>query len=206
MKKLILCSLIIGLITSANAQIRFGIKAGGNFSNLYTSDNNEGFNSNQYKGKFGYHFGSVLEYSLSNRLSIQPELLYLNHGAKLKNKNSFLMKDGHFTLNTLLLPVNLKASFEIGYPKLFVYAGPYIGYNMYGKIKGKIDGVSVEQELFSKDSNMKRWDFGAGIGVGIEMNKFTLSLGNQYSMQNISKSERGKMKTGNLTLSAGYFF
>lgn len=208
MKKFILLSIVLCVVATMSAQIRYGVKAGGNLSFLYTSGSNEGLNSDQYNGKFGYHFGGMLEYSLSDMFAIQPELMYLNHGANLKKDNSFLMKDGHITLNTLQLPVNLKASFNLGNSnsKVFVYGGPYVGYNVYGKVAGKIDGVAVDNELFSKGSNMKRWDYGVGIGVGIEVNKFVLSLGNQIGLNDISGSDNGKMKTGNLSLSAGYFF
>ena len=205
MKKFILLSVVLCMVTSINAQIRFGVKAGGNFSNLYTSGSSQGINGDQYKGRFGYHFGGVMEYSFSNIFSIQPELQYLNHGANLKKDNSFGMKDAHVTLNTLQLPVNLKATFNTNKAKLFVYGGPYVGYNMYGKVDGKIDGKSVDQKLFSKGSNMERWDYGVGIGVGAEINQFTLTLANQFGMRDIS-GESGRMRAGNITLSLGYFF
>jgi len=206
MKKLILLSAIFCLATSINAQVRFGVKAGGNFSNLYTSGSSQGINSDQYKGRFGYHFGGVMEYSFSNIFSIQPELMYLNHGANIKSNNSFEMKNAHVTLNTLQLPVNLKASFNTGKTRLFAYAGPYVGYNMYGKVKGEVDGKSVSRELYSNGSNMKRLDYGVGLGIGAEINKFTLTLGNQLGIQDISGEKGGRMRAGNITLSAGYFF
>ena len=208
MKKLILLSVIICLSATVNSQIRYGIKAGGNFSKLYTSGSNEGLNSDQYNGRFGYHFGGMMEYSLSEMFSVQPELMYLNHGANLKKENSFGMKDGHITLNTLQLPINIKAKFNLGDngSKIFVYGGPYVGYNIYGKVAGKIDGKPIDNKLYTKESDMKRWDYGVGIGVGIEVNKFVLSLGNQIGANDISGSEKGKMRAGNLSLSAGYFF
>ncbi len=206
MKKLVLLSIILLSVISVNAQIRFGVKAGGNFSNLYTNERSQGLNSDQYKGRFSYHFGAMMEYSLNEMFSIQPELMYLNHGANLKSDNSFLMKDGHITLNSLQLPLNVKAKFNVGNNKLFIYTGPYLSYHMYGKARGKIDGSSVDQKLFSKGSDMKRWDYGIGLGVGMEVNKFVFVLGNQYGLKDISGSADGKMKTGNITLSAGYFF
>lgn len=207
MKKLVLLSIVLCVVTGINAQIRFGVKAGANYSNLYTSGSSQGLNSDQYKGRFSYHFGGIMEYSLSDMFAIQPELMYVNQGANMKNSNSFGMKDGHVTLNSLQLPVNLKASFNTGgKAKLFVYAGPYVGYNIYGKVKGKIDGATTDQELYSKGSKMKRWDYGVGVGAGVEVNKFTIGIGNQFGLQDISGSETGKMKAGNLTVSVGYFF
>lgn len=206
MKKLILTVVILSFVTlTINAQMRFGVKTGGNFSNLYSSGATTGINSDQYKGRFSYHFGGVMEYAISNMFSIQPELMYLNHGANLKDNNSFGMKDGHITLNSLQLPINVKASLNLNNKRVFIYGGPYISYNIYGKAKGDINGVSLDETLFSKESDMKRLDYGFGIGAGIEINKFTLTLGNQVGVRDISGTS-GKLKAGNLTLSAGYFF
>jgi len=205
MKKLILVAIVLFTAVSINAQIRFGVKAGGNFSNLYTSGSSSGLNADQYKGRFSYHFGGMMEYSISEIFSLQPELMYLNHGANLKSSNSFGMKDGHITLNSIQLPVNVKATFNLSKNRIFVYAGPYLSYNIYGKATGEIDGKSIDRGLFNKGHQMKRWDYGMGIGVGMEINKFVISLGNQYGLCNINSTE-GKMKAGNITLSVGYFF
>jgi len=132
--------------------------------------------------------------------------MYLNHGANLKDDNSFSMKDGYVMLNSLQVPINVKASFKTGNSKIFVYAGPYLSYNMYGKVKGKVDGVKVDEKLFSNGSNMKRFDYGIGLGIGVEFKKFIIALGNQYGLQDISGSNKGNMKAGNISLSAGYFF
>jgi len=206
MKKLILLSIVLLTITSVNAQIRFGVKAGANLSTLYVSGDRQGINSEQYNPRFSYHFGGMMEYSFSRIFSIQPEFIYLNQGANLKKENSFGMKDGHITLNSLQLPINLKATFGLGKNKVFVYGGPYLSYNIYGKAKGKIDGKTHDVELFSKGSNMRRWDYGFGIGAGMEINKFTIGIGNQIGHADINKTKGSKMKTGSVTVSVGYFF
>ncbi|WP_165021062.1 porin family protein [Dysgonomonas sp. ZJ279] len=206
MKKLIAITVALYLVATLSAQIRFGVKAGGNFSNLYTSGDNKGINADQYKGRFSYHFGGLAEYSFTDMLAIQPELTYINHGANLKKTNSFGMTDGHITLNSIQLPVNLKASFKLGENRVFAYGGPYVSYNIYGRARGKIDGKTESVELFSKGSDMKRWDYGVGVGVGLEINKFVLTLGNQFGLADINGAEGSKMKAGNITLSAGYFF
>lgn len=207
MKKLMLLTAVLCfLTTNMSAQIRFGVKAGANFSQLYVSGNRQGINADQYKGRFSYHFGGVMEYSFTKMFSIQPELMYINHGANLKKENSFSMSNGHITLNSIQLPVNLKANFDLGNKKLFVYGGPYLSYNIYGRARGKIDGKTESVGIFSKSSDMKRLDYGVGIGVGMEINKFTIGLGNQIGQADINGAEGSKMKAGNLTLSLGYFF
>jgi len=206
MKKSILIAIVLCLATTISAQIRFGVKAGGNFSTLYVSGDRSGINAEQYNGRFSYHFGAMMEYNFTDMFSIQPELMYLNHGAGLKKENSFSMKDGHITLNSLQLPVNAKVTFNLGNNRVFIYGGPYLSYHIYGKARGKIDGQSQDVELFSNGTGIRRWDYGVGLGAGIEIKKFTISLGNQVGLADINKAKDSKMKTGNLTLSAGYFF
>lgn len=206
MKKFTVLSFFLLAVISMNAQIRFGIKAGSNLSNLYVSGNKQGINSEQYNAKFGYHFGGVMEYSFSKIFSIQPEFMYLNHGTNLKKDNSFGMKNGHITLNTLQLPVNLKATFDWSKNRIFVYAGPYLSYNIYGKAEGKINGENQDIELFSDDYGIRRLDYGFGIGAGVEFNKFTITISNQRGHADINRVKGSKMKTGNISVSLGYFF
>lgn len=208
MKKLVMAVVAVCITMTVGAQIRFGVKAGGNFSMLYVSGDNKGLNGDQYNGRFSYHFGGLMEYSFTDMFSIQPELMYLNHGANLKSENSMAMKDGHITLNTIQLPVNAKATFNLKKTKLFVYAGPYVAFNVYGKLAGTMnDGTSVDESLFSDGSDIKRLDYGVGLGVGLELNnKFTVSLGNQIGLRDINGAEGAQMKAGNITLSAGWFF
>lgn len=209
MKKSILLAIVFCFATavSLSAQIRFGVKAGGNLSTLYVSGDRSGINAEQYKFRFSYHFGGMMEYKFSDIFSIQPELVYLNHGANLKKDNSFSMKDGHITLNSLQLPVNFKATFPLGNNHIFVYGGPYASYHIYGKARGKIEGKSQDVELYSNGaSGIRRWDYGVGIGVGMEIDKLVITLGNQIGLADINRANDSKMKTGGLTLSAGYFF
>lgn len=53
---------------------------------------------------------------------------------------------------------------------------------------------------------MKRFDYGVGIGVGMEIDRFTIGVGNQIGLADINGTSDSKMKTGNLSVSVGYFF
>ncbi|HZJ36074.1 MAG TPA: porin family protein, partial [Gillisia sp.] len=79
MKKIILIGLSVLSFTFIQAQkkFNFGIKGGVNFSNM----NN--INDNSYKTiKTGINFGLLAEISLSDKFSIQPEILYSTQGVK----------------------------------------------------------------------------------------------------------------------------
>ena len=76
MKKLLLTAAAVFALTTVNAQdITFGVKAGINFANTNVSDSDENLD-----GITSFHFGGVVEFSVSETFSIQPELLYSAQG------------------------------------------------------------------------------------------------------------------------------
>lgn len=83
MKKLLLSAAVALLATAtapaAHAQgLRFGVKAGANLSNL----SGDLVNQDQYKNRFGFQGGVMLNFGLSDIISIQPEALYSQKGFK----------------------------------------------------------------------------------------------------------------------------
>ncbi len=83
MKKLLLSAagalLAAAAAPSAHAQgLRFGVKAGANLSNLA----GDLVNQDQYKNRWGFQGGVMLNFGLGDILSIQPEVLYSQKGFK----------------------------------------------------------------------------------------------------------------------------
>ncbi|MDR0754138.1 MAG: PorT family protein [Prevotellaceae bacterium] len=77
-KTIILAITAIVLATGAFAQekkIEFGVKAGLNLAQEYTEDANT-------TARIGLHAGVFAEFFISNRLGLQPELLYSMQGGK----------------------------------------------------------------------------------------------------------------------------
>jgi hypothetical protein len=83
MKKLLLSAAVaLGAVAAAPAAhaqgLRFGVKAGANLSNLA----GDLVNQDQYKNRFGFQGGVMLNFGLGDILSIQPEVLYSQKGFK----------------------------------------------------------------------------------------------------------------------------
>ncbi len=83
MKKLLLSAAVALLAAAAaptaHAQgIRFGVKAGANLSNLA----GDLANQDQYKNRWGFQGGVMVNFGLSDIISIQPEVLYSQKGFK----------------------------------------------------------------------------------------------------------------------------
>jgi hypothetical protein len=117
MKKSVYLSLFLFLafLTETYAQgLKFGLKGGANFSNFQVSNAN--LNSESITN---YHAGVFMDIGLSERVSIQPEILYSTIGAKVSLSSAvdeFSNKLGYISIPLLtkiyLIPDRL--SIDIG--------------------------------------------------------------------------------------------
>lgn len=158
-RNFLLFSLIVFCVFGINAQpLRFGIKAGFNASN-YMADANT-------IPKPGFHIGATSEYAISNRLSIQPEVLFT-----LKGDNN---RDPYY----LEIPVHMKFSLPIQSRKWYVSAGGYWAYGLYGKDKYKV-GVFQTNYLM-------RYDYGVVVGTDYEVtDNLLFALSYSYGLANM---------------------
>jgi hypothetical protein len=100
---------IIALIFTSfcYSQVNFGIKAGFNFSNAVYNNSNA-----SPEGRVGFYVGTLVDFSLSEKIHLQPEFLYSSEG----------IKDGSVVF--INLPVPLKWYF---YEGIHFHAGPQVG-------------------------------------------------------------------------------
>ncbi len=126
MKQKLLILACILLSMTALSQIRsFGPKLGVGISKFYGAD--------EYKKldpKGGFVAGGFLEYGLTQRISLQSEILYSMQGAMVNNNYAigdieFEGDNTYYNLNYLNIPV--LAGYRLNY-EFTVYAGPQFGY------------------------------------------------------------------------------
>jgi len=178
MKKVLLIFIVILFTESIHAQFSFGVKAGVNFSKFNTKE--------QVLKNDGsaWQVGVVSKFNIPLiGLGLQPELLYsVNKG----EGNSI----GYFQI-----PINLRwQPLPIPLIKPVILAGPYFGYAV--RFKG-FDNFR---------DNIERFDWGIGLGLGLEIWK--LQFGGRYNwgLQNISGIRDFSLKSNVFTLSVAYFF
>jgi len=83
MKKLFLAAFAVFAFTSMNAQeVKFGAKAGVNLATL-------GGDAEDVDGRTSFHVGGVAEIIISEKFSVQPELLFSSVGVKEEYSESF---------------------------------------------------------------------------------------------------------------------
>ncbi|SDS94060.1 porin family protein [Winogradskyella sediminis] len=195
MKKLFLCAAMAAFaFTSVNAQeVTFGAKAGLNLASI------SGDETDDLDGRTAFHLGAVAEISISEKFSVQPELLYSIQGAKFE-------EDGYeetLKYDYLNLPIMAKYYVAEGFS---LEAGPQIGFLLSSKYEAEFDGESEEVD----NDDASSIDFGLNFGVGYKMDsglnfgvRYNLGLSNIYDGEG---SDDYSVQNSVLQVSVGYFF
>lgn len=186
MKKIVSITVITVLtIVSINAQdVKFGAKTGLNFA-FITGDNSEDLDPNT-----DFHLGVMAEFKISDKFSLQPELIYSGQGAELN-----VASEGRISLNYLNLPLIGKYYVT---KQLSLEAGPQIGYLLSTK-GGTLDYKDL----------LKPIDYGVNFGVGYKLDN-GLNFGARYNLGlsdiNDVDGFTDKNRNGVVQLSVGFFF
>jgi hypothetical protein len=160
---------------------KFGIKGGANFSNMYT--NSAGQDEHV---KVGVNAGFFLKVPIAKAISIQPELLYSNKGAK-ETYDNFILGTGEyrFNLNYIEVPVllvfNLTENFSLS-------AGGYAAYLISASVKDLKSNGNVSGASDLNADNFHRFDYGLVGGLSIDIQKITLGARYNYGLQNVGQS------------------
>ena len=175
--------------STGNAKVSFGLKANALMSNFFLKDM-AGVQSNM---GVGFSTGAFMKIE-SDYFALQYELLLHYKASELENQAKADYKQWG-----LELPLYLMGQIFTGPGKIFIGAGPYVGYGLDAKQSpGDID-------LYQKDKAiMHRWDFGLGAILGYEFgNGISLNLNYQAGLINRLSAEKDNMSMKNQTLSVG---
>ncbi|SDI98796.1 porin family protein [Chryseobacterium jejuense] len=169
--------------TKSSSPITFGVKGGLNLSTVSEDSNYSEYHDDENKMKAGFHAGVFVNIPVAQKFSIQPELLFSQLGAKIEERERFLVGDYSYrreadykaNFNYLVLPVMVQYNIL---PQLYVEAGPEFGYLLGGRFKGddvttirksvNSPTVTTRESLSEKlDTDLyNRFQFGIGIGAG----------------------------------------
>ena len=155
MKKILLLAVftILGFANVNAQEIKFGAKAGLNFSTV------NGGNSSNIDYVTSYHVGVVSEIPISEKFSFQPEIMYSRQGYTFNNDV--------IAMNYLNIPLMGKYYVTKG---LSLEAGPQIGF----LLSAKNEGVKVTNSFTT-------FDFGFNFGVGYKLEN-GLNFGARYNL------------------------
>lgn len=191
MKKLLLVAAlaVFGLTTIHAQSVRFGAKAGANFSSLNGDDVDD------VDGRTSFHVGGVVNIGISELFSVQPELIYSSQGASADDS------DGDISINLDYINIPIMADFQLA-EGFSLQGGPQVGFN----ISSKLDFDGEDEDI----DNIQTLDFGVGIGAQyvLPMNLFFQA---RYvtGITNVFEEEDGfdtEAKNSTISISVGYFF
>lgn len=159
---------------------QFGLKGGLNVANLAGDE--------KATAVPGAHIGLFAEFSISEKFSIQPELLFSMEGAK---DNGVVTEAGidynleeKIKLNYINIPLMAKYYVD---KKFSVLAGPQIGFVVSAKDKFTVsDGVNSGSDEIDIKDEVESVDFGFNAGLAYDFNdKFFAEMRYNLGLSNV---------------------
>ncbi|HPD53323.1 MAG TPA: porin family protein [Bacteroidia bacterium] len=151
-----------------------GIKGGLNYSSL-----NFSFTAWD-KPKTGYHLGAFVNLPLSDRFSIQPELLYSTKGTRVPYRITDWL-DGQVALDLRYLDLPVMGQVKLG-RFAHIEAGPYASLLLDANLK---HGSTIPFLNFSYDlpnDVFSRLDYGLAAGAGMDLGHFGVGVRYNYGL------------------------
>jgi len=186
MKQLV-AILIFVLVPVVVSSQRLVFHAGGGWASHYGGSS---------KSVGAFKIGASVEFEMSQKLTIEPGLLYFSKGWKDHDKTVTLYDDnGNEVLdnngnvrtaqmnvtsktNYIVLPVMFNYYIPLTLPHyIYLSAGPYVAYGIGGKVRVSGDTSQYGAARFYYDndtfdqSTVHRFDAGVSVGVGYEFNR-----------------------------------
>ena len=157
--------------------------------------------------RMGFHIGIIGNYQFPK--SAGP---YINGGLlfKLKGAQSTIKGSRYsFGQYCFEIPVHVGYKYEFNNNvALFGEFGPYIGIGLFGGCKIKDSGSTiVDVDTYGDIGGIKRFDFGFGFKLGVELNKrIPISVGYDFGVLNVNRDEGMAVRNNYLGFSVGYRF
>ncbi|HET8753864.1 MAG TPA: porin family protein [Salinimicrobium sp.] len=180
---------------TAQEYVYFGVKGGVNFSNI----SGDGFSTNNFEeganARTAFHLGLVAEVPLSERFSIQPEVLYSAQGFDLVQIDD--NKDVEFQMDYITVPVLAKLYVVDG---LSISAGPQFGF----LVDSEISSENSETDLNSE--NFNNFDMSLGLGAGYKFSNFFIYGRYNAGLTDVYEANNTDAKNSVVQAGVGFMF
>ena len=203
MKRFLAVTLLtaVCLLSAVQAHaIKYGVVAGATFSSLQNVEQSS---------KTGWNLGATAQFKLPLGFSIQPSLIY---NSKVAGIDAGLAT-ADITVGYVELPVSLQWGPDLLVFRPFLDVSPYIGYAVNNKVS--LSSILTETEL--KNPNLQRFEYGLGLGAGLEVWRFQVLCrynwnfgplfndGKELDIPQLKDALKDK-NFGGVTLSLAYLF
>ncbi len=215
MKNLIklLCVVVLFTMATRTTAQKFAVKGGLNLSKMLIKDDDDTYSDN-FKMNPGFHLGVTAEFPINDMISFEPGLLLSTKGYKAKESGTGYEYKETTNLFYFEVPLNAKATFDVGGTKVYGIFGPYLGLGLSGKSKTKYtedgdsgtDTYTIKWGSDADNDDLKRFDLGLNVGAGVEIKSMLVGINYGLGLANISSYTDGGNKAKNrvLAISFGY--
>jgi len=176
MKKVLLSLVVLVAVSTASfAQLSGGIRAGVNLSDNSGDDVEADM-------KAGFQLGVYLVGNLSDKIALQPELVYSGLGSKDDDEST--------KLNYISIPVLLRYNIN---DMINLHVGPQFGI----LTSAKYGDTDIKDGL-------KGLDTGLAVGLGLDFAAFNAGLRYYAGLSNINDEGEGDFKNNAIQIVVGY--
>lgn len=220
-KTIIAIAVLATVSIASHAQSRFwdGTKSteGVSLTGHFGLNVNDIYGTSDWSGiKAGINVGVMAEKPIFNSLSVKAGLFYSMKGNHHKSGIGFAGSDLEVTYNPGYLVIPVLASYRYQATddvRLQFDFGPYFGIGLHGKDVKKVNGSgpvgdsTTEYDLFGKDGQWSRFDFGFRFGPELLWkNRLSVGLAYELSAVNIWPDSGGKIGNSTFMINLGYRF
>lgn len=207
MKKLLFAAVILSAAFSAKAQNVY-VQGGLNLANISKNSAGETSDKNTLAT---FNAGFMARFGISSVFDLETGLLFTGRGSKSYTYFTNSTEDNYvkakFNPYYIELPLNAIVKFPLTKTaNIFVSAGPYaaIGVGGKSKLESKFGGATTESSSsikFSKDDpttsaqegaaydRLKRFDYGANFGAGIDFGSAIIKAGYGLGLAKINSTQ-----------------
>lgn len=195
---IVMAALMLGGATVKAQDLSYGVKAGVQQNTFHTAEK-DGDKERYQIGGVGFHVGGFVNYALSEKFSLQPQLLF-------NSKSVADSKDSKLNMYAIDLPLNLLYKHQ----GFFAGIGPNFSYGISAKSKtGSTDQDFYKKyEVGGKDVSMlKRFEIGANATLGYQFSSgLIVSTNYMQGLSNIigNNADAARINTRYVGLSIGY--
>lgn len=187
--------------SDSRESLKFGIKVGGNLSNIYDEEGKDFIAEN----KIGFVGGAFIAIPLGKFIGIQPEVMYSEKGFKATGKTLLGSYDFKRTLSYLDIPIQFQLK---PIKEVTILVGPQFSYLLRTKNDFNGNTSTTEQDDINAD-NYKKNIFGFVIGADFNFDPLVIGVRGAWD---INKSDANgdtstpRYKNQVLQLTLGFAF
>ena len=197
--------LALVLISTFSFAQKIGVRAGAGLAS--TSLNYDGESEGlDLKSRVAFHLGVIGEFSFTKMLAVETGLMISQKGYRLSTSNDYGDFKGSANIIYGEVPLKVKAYYTLDDDlKVFGTFGPYVGVAAMGSSKYSYKDDDGQTEKSSdkfvfgndEDSDLKRLDYGLGIGAGVAKGKLQLGINYNFGLANLAPSSEDKSSWSN---------